>query len=505
MSVDKNHSEQFEKYLKGQMSPEEAHTFEREVLDDPFAREALEGYEAYGSEAIGDIEKLKSQITSKKKRSFPFMRIAAAVALLIVGSYSIYFFTNQLDSDQLAMEEESAEEMVQSAPAPDTIAVSQKMDEQLAEELENTSAQEKEESSEIEIIEEEIDDESLLVDVEVADSDAVLVEEAIALTDEAAGMGDKTDEFMVSDEIEESAKETVSEDIERIPAEAAMEVELDEKLIAENDIDFASTLSGKVAGVQVSRSKNKSDKDSVLDEVVVTTKPLKVEKRSLGNAVRTVDEDDLDRRSAETSAPATLRSTSTNEIITGRITDTNGEGLPGVNVVIKGTTTGVTSDLDGYFEIQKDENQTLIISYIGFESQEIEVGSRSYIDVTLGGMTELQEVVVTGYSTQNEDPVVNYKSARPEVGNRSFKRYLIENLNYPEEAKTNGIEGTVVLELIIDSSGDVTIIEIKKSLGYGCDEEAVRLVQEGPDWEPAEKNGQRVEDKLKVRVKFSLD
>lgn len=473
MSVDKNHSEQFEKYLKGQMSPEEAHAFEREVLDDPFAREALEGFEAIGPDTMGDVEKLKNQITNKEKRSFPFMRIASAVALLIIGSYSIYFFTNQLDSDQLAMEDESPEEMVESAPAPDTIPVSQKMDEQLAEELEDTRDQEEEEESlAIEIVEEEIDDEPLLVDVEVADSDVVPAEEAIALTDEAAGMGDDADEFMVSDQIEVDTERIV----ENIQVAQADPPNINPRFF----LDTAK-----------------------LEEVVVTPQPLVAQERSL--SAKSDYEDRARSKEKKSAVGAVSRSASAIETVAGRITDDTGEALPGVNVVTKGTTTGVTTDLDGYFEIPKNDGQTLIISYIGFESQEIEVGSRSYIDVTLGGMTELQEVVVTGYGTRNEDPVINYKSARPEVGNRSFKSYLNKNLIYPEEAKSNEIEGTVVLELIINSSGDIINIEVKKSLGSGCDEEAIRLVQEGPDWEPAEKNGQRVEDTLKVRVKFKLD
>jgi len=82
--------------------------------------------------------------------------------------------------------------------------------------------------------------------------------------------------------------------------------------------------------------------------------------------------------------------------VSGKITDDSGEGLPGVNVVIKGTTTGTTTDLDGNFSLTVEDGATLTISYVGFEAQEIEVGSRSVIDITMGGVTELQEVVITG-------------------------------------------------------------------------------------------------------------
>lgn len=85
--------------------------------------------------------------------------------------------------------------------------------------------------------------------------------------------------------------------------------------------------------------------------------------------------------------------------VSGKVTDDTGETLPGVNVLIKGTTTGTQTDLDGNFQLSVDDGAVLVFSYVGFETQEIEVGARTTIDVTLGGATELQEVVVVGYGT----------------------------------------------------------------------------------------------------------
>ncbi len=85
--------------------------------------------------------------------------------------------------------------------------------------------------------------------------------------------------------------------------------------------------------------------------------------------------------------------------ISGEIVDDSGETLPGVNVVIKGTTTGTTTDIDGKYTLRvpSEETTVLMVSFVGFETQEITVGSRSVIDLTMGGVTELEEVVVTGY------------------------------------------------------------------------------------------------------------
>lgn len=94
--------------------------------------------------------------------------------------------------------------------------------------------------------------------------------------------------------------------------------------------------------------------------------------------------------------------------VSGKVTDDSGEGLPGVNVVIKGTTTGVTTDLDGNYRISVEDGATLIFSYVGFNTQEVAVGSRTTIDLSMSGATELQEVVVTAFGVEREKKALGY-------------------------------------------------------------------------------------------------
>lgn len=91
--------------------------------------------------------------------------------------------------------------------------------------------------------------------------------------------------------------------------------------------------------------------------------------------------------------------------ITGTVTDENGTPLPGVNVVAKGTTIGVSADFDGNYSITvPDDVTTLVYSYIGFSNQEININGRSQIDVVLREDTaKLDEVVVIGYGTRNRE------------------------------------------------------------------------------------------------------
>lgn len=481
MSHDKHHSEQFERYLKGQMSPEEAHAFEREVLDDPFAQEALEGFENEGINALKDLQDLESRIQGKQKKSLSWMRVAAVIAILAVGSFTVYFFTDQIEGEQLAMDKEQVEELTQSEPGPDTIRVGLKKEAQVSEETQMDTFKKdglkvaNEDEEVVRLAEENSDIESRVEDNEIA---KVALDDNLS-TDSAEGKGDALQLAEVEEEV--------------VMEEAQPE-------------DLSGLLQGRAAGVQIAETKPAPNEVSVdtssLDEVVITTQPLIAKKESVSSATTAVNKAEVRQRSRQ----ATARSQSENsETVSGTVTDDTGEPLPGVNVVIKGTTTGVITDVDGNYQLLKTGNVTLIYSFVGFESQEVAVGDRSIVDVTMGGATELQEVVVTGYGSEDESYYYSFTPAKPISGSSAYKKYLEENLQYPEAAKTNEVEGTVVLELTINTVGEIDQIDIKKSLGYGCDEEAIRLVSEGPKWEAAEKNGSPVEDKVKIRVRFKLE
>ena len=91
--------------------------------------------------------------------------------------------------------------------------------------------------------------------------------------------------------------------------------------------------------------------------------------------------------------------------VTGRVTDARGQSLAGVNVVVKGTTVGTTTDSDGRYSIEVADEATLVFSFIGFSSVETRVGGRTVLDVVLlENVTSLGEVVVNAgyYSTTRE-------------------------------------------------------------------------------------------------------
>jgi len=94
--------------------------------------------------------------------------------------------------------------------------------------------------------------------------------------------------------------------------------------------------------------------------------------------------------------------------VSGTVSDnSDGTPLPGVNILVKGTTTGAVTDLDGGYSLSvAGSNATLIFSFIGYQSQEVAVGNRSVVDISLEpDLSTLSEVVVVGYGTQREEAV----------------------------------------------------------------------------------------------------
>lgn len=96
------------------------------------------------------------------------------------------------------------------------------------------------------------------------------------------------------------------------------------------------------------------------------------------------------------------------------------------------------------------------------------------------------------------------KDAQFAGGREQLADFFIQHLRYPENAAVRHIEGTVEVAFTIDSTGAVRNANIRSGLGHGCDEEALRLVQSMPRWEPATMDGKPVACGKTIRVDFRM-
>ena len=127
-----------------------------------------------------------------------------------------------------------------------------------------------------------------------------------------------------------------------------------------------------------------------------------------------------------------------NSNVKGIVKTNDGTTLPGVTVVVKGTSTGTTTGADGQFSLSTPADATLVFSFIGFATTEVAVAGKSQIEVTLTeSATNLSEVVVMGYGTQQKKDVTG---AVASVTSKEFKDRPNTQLGYALEGKVAGVQ-----------------------------------------------------------------
>ncbi len=106
--------------------------------------------------------------------------------------------------------------------------------------------------------------------------------------------------------------------------------------------------------------------------------------------------------------------------------------------------------------------------------------------------------------TIKNDTVYNFVSKMPEYpdGQKGMLTYFIRNMRYPLAVYMNGVSGTAYVNFIVEIDGSVSEVLVLKPIGYGCDEEATRLVSQMTGWEPGEQDGKKVRVRSNVPVYF---
>ena len=435
-----------ERYHKGELSPAEMHTLERRALDDPFLADALEGAQSVTVDELSlDLADIRSQLKERTERRPALVSMwawtARIAAGLIVLAVATYLLVNNV---------------VQPDAEKRTIALNEKK---------NSASQ---------VAQEQLPD-----PVTTKEADTQLK----SSSSENSISGKTTRPATSSSSAAENAPVAA---IEEAPSEARSTVESGAMEISARD----EIVAGVQSGFPDSRTEEQISPQApprLLEPKVKSEFSSQGDDKAFGYAITPPEK----------------------KVIKGQVFDSeDGKGLPGVNVIVVGSTVGTVTDADGNYEIALDDpNGGLLFSYIGFENQEIVPGANNEVNVNLSpDYAQLSEVVVVGYGTARDtlDPVTVVEMAAPQGGRRAYKQYLESQVRYPEQALEKNVEGKVTIQFTVESTGKLTDFKVLKGIGYGCDEEVIRLVKAGPKWRPTRKNTEAIRDKVKVRLRFAI-
>ena len=470
MSNHENHITNFtpelhQQYLEGVLTPDMQHKVEKYLLDHPFEAEAMEGIALSGTHDFEkDVDELKSKLLFKEKETkiIPFWqqywKIAAVITLLVVSTFSILEWSKDsiiLSNKELALNDEKTTESIVEKNEEESL-IEPDMNEILAEKSvqrtlinEQTDKLKHEARKNFPVRNKKIP-QTTPIEVEEAREEDVFLAEEVEISDEEL-KGEAQKGKLASKEIQRKGRAYDLHD---------REVDVEQKLQpASSDISIAQPLNSIISGVETSkRMQNK------LSSAKVNNKTIK-----------------------------------------GRVTSQkDGSPLSGVNVVVVGTTKGTITDFDGNYQLTIPEGKEIVsYSFIGYEREEVEIGNKTEINLALSDdMSALGEEIVTEYSASRRKKGNRKTKAIPVGGFDIYQDYLESSLRYPQEALDNNISGKVVVEFIINEKAERINFKIVKNLGYGCDEEAIRLIREGPEWQPASKRNKTVKEKVKVEIVF---
>jgi periplasmic protein TonB len=145
------------------------------------------------------------------------------------------------------------------------------------------------------------------------------------------------------------------------------------------------------------------------------------------------------------------------------------------------------------------------------DEEEIKQEIKFDLDVEITADTRVQEYIPVILPKQEEEEeeadkvfVVVEKNATPKDGLAGFYKFVSDNIRYPAAARRMGVEGKVFVQFIVDKDGKITNVTTINELGSGLEEEAIRILQIAPPWNPGRQRGKPVKQKMVMPIFFKL-
>ncbi len=220
----------------------------------------------------------------------------------------------------------------------------------------------------------------------------------------------------------------------------------------------------------------------------------------------------------------------TDETITvsGRVTSaSDGKPIPGAIVMVASTGKGIPTDAQGRFKLTGVSKTALLsVSFVGFTTMVIPLDNRTTVHVALA-MADPNELPAMGatavYKAIKPNPAMPIRTPpssetingqvyiaveEPAVfptGIPGLMQYVAHSLRYPAKAQATGVQGNVLVQFTVLPTGAIGSARIKRGIGSGCDEEALRIVRQMPRWIPGKQNGKLVATQHVLPILFALE
>ena len=445
-----------ERYHKKLMSAKEMHALEKAALDDPFLADALEGYAAVPVDTENHIallrEKLNKRVNAEtkvipmKSAGIPWLRVAALFIIIAGAGLLAYQFVFTNKNNEVAKSEVGASEKIVPV-ATDTNAVNQQQN------TANTT--------------------TILPDTQRKNTPAVS-----SLSKPEAAESDKLIDLSEQGKGIRQDSITISQGIVSAPArpenttakeEAEYKVKSGKKK-AKDDIAASTEI---VANARTEKSSPIADKDD--SKFLKSTDSRQLEEAAKGEQIN--------------------QGFSKSNIFRGQVLDANNTPLPFANVTNTKDNVGTYTDVKGYFTlISPDSALNVQVRSVGFENANTQLQNNISSNAIV-----LQQDLKNFPSSTVSNNKVNTERARqstmvleepePYDGWYNYDTYIANNINLRDDVKQkNTSRGEVELSFDISKTGEPVNIKVEESACKECDEEAIRLLKEGPKWKKKKKN-----------------
>jgi TonB family protein len=436
-----------EKYHRGLLSAAEQHALEKAALDDPMLADALEGYATAGLNTAADIADLKKRLAEKtgtgsgtvvpmrRQPLFAWWRAAAIIVLLAGTAILVYrlAFVNKKQSDIVLQSQETKS-----------------------------------------------------------------LSEAESKTNPGVSTFNQVEKF--SEEIEKNNDSDIKQNNRQTTQSAPLHSphELMQSGASSKDTASITAKTSDIAVMHFSEPANRKSTAPEYKALALADSKKQTEVKPDGgnsgiNELPDQQTQGIMARQKKTESPRVY-------YFRGRITDSASNPLPFANITNMRDHVGTYSDALGNFTlVSTDSVLDVQVRSLGYEKNYVRMqGNLSGITIMLQQDESIRSTVLSNYRPNAErlqqlrQANISIEEPAPVDGWENYDTYLVNNRNIPDEKTKNRLQGQVELTFEVNKEGQPINFRIEKSLCKSCDEEAIRLIKEGPRWKPKGKKRARV-------------